>query len=100
MIHMKLTGMRLKQLCASQGVTVKQIQQVLHIGTHQSIYNWFCGKTLPSVDNLLQLSKLLGLSIEDMLVEDNVLDITMRCFAVERNLTGQRHLQAYLKATF
>lgn len=70
MINMKLTGYRIEQECRKQCLTVKQIQEKLHIGSFQSVYNWFCGKTLPSVDNLLELSKLLHVPMESLLIEE------------------------------
>lgn len=69
MIHMKLTGYRIEQQCRKQNLTVKQIQEQLHIGSFQAVYNWFAGKTLPSVDNLLELSKLLHVPMERLLIE-------------------------------
>lgn len=69
MIHVKLTGQRIKQLCKEKGITVKQIQEELGIGAYQSVYNWFCGKTLPSLDNFYSLCKLLGVSMESLIVE-------------------------------
>lgn len=71
MIDAKRTGRRIKEACDSQGITVKQIQRELNIGSFQSIYNWFQGKTLPTLDNLYALSKLLGVSMESMIVEQS-----------------------------
>ena len=68
-IDMKKTGERIKYLCEKEGVTVRQIQEKLHIGAFQSVYNWFEGKTLPSLDNLYRLSKLLNLPMEDIIVD-------------------------------
>lgn len=45
------------------------IQEELDIGAFQSIYNWFSGKTLPSLDNMYRLSKLLNVAMEDMIVD-------------------------------
>ena len=41
----------------------------------QAIYKWISGKSLPSLDNFLILSRLLHASIEDILVVDG--DIVM-----------------------
>ncbi len=68
-IDMKRTGKRLKAKCDRQGVTVRQIQEKLHIGSFQSVYSWFQGKTLPSLDNFYALAKLLGVPMESMIVE-------------------------------
>lgn len=65
---MKRTGLRLKELCRQNGITVKAIQRELHIGAFQSIYAWFSGKALPSLDNMYCLSRLLGIAMEDMIV--------------------------------
>ena len=68
-INMKATGERLKKLCEENCVTIKRIQEELQIGAYKSIYNWFAGKTLPSLDNMYRLSRLLGVPMEDMIVE-------------------------------
>lgn len=68
-IDVKRTGERIKRLCDERGITVKNIQEELNIGAFQSIYNWFAGKTLPSLDNMYRLSKLLNVTMEDMIVD-------------------------------
>ena len=68
-IDMKQTGNRIKSLCAQRGITVKHIQEKLQIGAFQSVYNWFQGKSLPSLDNMYRLSKLLGVSMDDIIVD-------------------------------
>lgn len=68
-IDVKKTGQRIKENCDCQGITVKQIQQELNIGSFQSVYSWFQGKTLPSMDNFYALCKLLHVSMDSMIVE-------------------------------
>lgn len=75
-INMKKTGEKIKKLCAERGVTVKQIQDKLNIGASQSVYGWFSGKALPSLDNMYRLSKLLKVSMEDIII-DNTKIITV-----------------------
>lgn len=72
MIDLKLTGQRMRYFCSQRGITVKQIQKELNIGAFQSVYNWFNGKTLPTLDNFYYLSKMLNVSMESMLVEKPV----------------------------
>ena len=69
MIDMQKTGRRIKEICDKQRITVKQIQEELNIGSFQSIYSWFHGKTLPSLDNFYALCKLLHVSMDSMIVE-------------------------------
>lgn len=62
------TGMKLKKMLETAGYSVKDIQKYLHLTCPQSIYRWFKGKILPSVDHLYALSRLLNVHMEDLLV--------------------------------
>lgn len=74
-IQQKATGERIRELLLNHGYTVKDIQEVMGFENPQAIYKWLSGKSLPSLDNLLILSKVLHTSIEDILVIDG--DITI-----------------------
>lgn len=62
------TGIKLKMMLKAAGYDVKYIQEYLHLSCPQSIYRWFKGKVLPSVEHLCALSKLLNVHMEDLLV--------------------------------
>ncbi len=62
------TGIKLKMMLAVAGYDVKYIQKYLHLSCPQSIYRWFKGKVLPSVEHLCALSKLLNVHMEELLV--------------------------------
>ncbi|MDE6604378.1 MAG: helix-turn-helix domain-containing protein [Lachnospiraceae bacterium] len=62
------TGIKLEILIRTAGYEVKDIQAYLHLSCPQSIYRWFKGKILPSVEHLYALSKLLNVHMEDLLV--------------------------------
>lgn len=62
------TGIKIKTMLEKAGYDVKYIQAYLHLSCPQSIYRWFKGKILPSVDHLCALSRLLGVHMEDLLV--------------------------------
>lgn len=64
----KRTGQQIKMECRKQGLTVKEIQELLQIGAAQSIYNWYQGKSLPALDNMLALSRLLDMPMEKLIV--------------------------------
>lgn len=70
-INMEKTGLKLKIMIRRAGYDVKYIQQYLHLSCPQSIYRWFKGKTLPSVEHLCALSMLLGVHAEELLVFKN-----------------------------
>ena len=69
-IQQKETGKRIKKLLAENGYTVKDIQGAMGFENPQAVYKWVSGRSLPSLDNFIILSKLLHTSIEDILVID------------------------------
>lgn len=71
-IDMKRTGRRIYWICKISGRSVREIQNYLHICSPQSIYNWFHGKTLPSVDNLYALSAWMWIPVNWFLVPKSV----------------------------
>lgn len=71
MIDAKKTGEWLRYLCKRKNIAVAEIQEKLQIASNQAIYAWFNGKTLPSLNNLYALGDLMGIAMNDMVV-DNV----------------------------
>lgn len=70
-IDFEQTGINLKSIINAAGYDVKDIQYYLHLSCPQSIYRWFKGKILPSVEHLNALSLLLGVHMEELLVLKN-----------------------------
>lgn len=98
MIDMQKTGQKIKEACDNQGITVRQLQDELKIGSFQSIYSWFHGKTLPSLDNFYALCKLLDVPMESMIVEQETGEVIVIpiCMA-DDNLQMLGRLQIYAK---
>ena len=69
-IQQKETGRQIKKLLVEKGYTIKDVQSAMGFENPQAIYKWISGKSLPSLDNLVILSRLLYTSIEDILVVD------------------------------
>jgi transcriptional regulator with XRE-family HTH domain len=61
------TGQNIKRIMKMRGLTVKDIQEFLGLGTPQSIYHWFDGRNMPTVDNLYALSELFHLPVDALL---------------------------------
>ena len=76
-VQQEATGNRIRELLLNNGYTVKDIQEVMGFENPQAVYKWLSGKSLPSLDNLLILSKVLHTSIEDILVIDGDITILM-----------------------
>ena len=69
-IQQKETGRQIKKLLVESGYTVRDVQSAMGFENPQAIYKWISGRSLPSLDNFLILSRLLHTSIEDILVID------------------------------
>lgn len=70
-IDMKRTGKRIEQLRKARGLSIRQVQEYFGFEYPQAIYKWQWGETLPSVDNLFALAKLLRVEMQDLLVEND-----------------------------
>lgn len=69
-IRQKETGKQIKKLLAENGYTVRDVQGAMGFENPQAVYKWISGRSLPSLDNFVILSRLLHTSIEDILVVD------------------------------
>lgn len=69
-IQPEKTGERIRKLLMEQGYTIREIQGAFGFENPQAIYKWLSGKSLPSIDNFIILSRLLHTTIEDILVID------------------------------
>ena len=68
-IDMKATGQNLRRLRSEKGYSVADLQTYLGIEYPQAVYHWQAGRNLPSVDHLYAISRLLQVTVDDILVE-------------------------------
>lgn len=62
------TGKNIEKLRKEAGYSVKELQEIFGFGTPQAIYKWQHGTALPTVDNLVLLSVIFKVSIDEILV--------------------------------
>lgn len=67
-IDMKRTGQAIERARKARGLSVREVQEYFGFEYPQAIYKWQWGETLPSVDNLFALAKLLRVDMQDLLV--------------------------------
>ena len=67
-VNLVATGKNIEKLRKEAGYTVKELQNVFGFGTPQAIYKWQHGTALPTVDNLVLLSAIFKVSIDEILV--------------------------------
>ena len=67
-VDLKGTGARIDSLRKRAGMSVKDVQTILGLGSSQAVYKWLTGKCLPTVDNLVILSAVWNIKIDDIIV--------------------------------
>ena len=87
------TGKRLKKLAKRSGYSVRDIQKYLGLSCPQPVYRWYKGVILPSVDNLLRLSELYQVHMEELLVKNGYVLIYDAEKINEKNI--EKRLRAY-----
>ena len=90
-IDITKTGQNIKRIMQLKHFTVKDIQEFLELSAPQSIYHWFDGRNLPTMDNLYALSELFQVPVDAMLVGNRTFEC--RC----KNDMYQRVLIYYEK---
>lgn len=67
-VNLKATGANIVKLRKARGLSVKDLQMYFGFEQPQAIYKWQWGESLPSVDNLYALSKILNTPIDGILI--------------------------------
>ena len=80
-VDLVATGKNIEKLRKEAGYTVKELQNIFGFGTPQAIYKWQNGTALPTVDNLVLLSAIFKVSIDEILVVEQCGGITLSASA-------------------
>ncbi len=70
-IDMTATGRNIDRLRREAGMTVRELQAVFGFSTPQAIYKWQRGDAMPTLDNIVALAAVFGVTVEDILVFKN-----------------------------
>ena len=73
-INLAATKENIMHLMQINGLTAKKVQQALDLGSVQAVYKWLDPrkKDIPSFDNCIQLARLFGCSVEDIVVVNEI----------------------------
>lgn len=69
-VDMKLTGKNIATLRKQRGISVRELQEMLGFATPQSIYKWQRGETLPTIENLIALSCIFSVPVDEIVVSE------------------------------
>lgn len=90
-ISVEQTGLKIKAACEEAGICARDIREYMNFASTQSVYDWFRGKNLPSLDNFYALARLLGIPMESLIVDaDSPSDGTRRAARCECTITKSR----------
>ena len=87
-LDLEATGAKIKTLMKQRGITPRQLQILLDFPYVQTVYNWYAGKNMPTIDNLVVLAQVLGVTMDDIVVT--------RMVEMEIDASGAERLQYLL----
>lgn len=67
-VDMKKTGAHIKELFEKRNISVIEIRNELGLKSKQSVYRWYDGKAMPTIDHLYTLSRMLKVPVDELLV--------------------------------
>ena len=68
MLDLNATGAKIKTIMKQKGMSPRRLQVIMDFPYVQTIYNWFAGKNMPTIDNLVVLASVLGVSMDELVV--------------------------------
>ncbi len=71
-IDLVRTGKNIKRIAKENGFSADKIKDYLGICDKSNVYKWFRGEVLPAVDNLLAMSILFDITINELIVTENI----------------------------
>ena len=69
-INMTATGANIKALIRTKGLKVADVQNIFGFNTPQAIFKWMRGDAMPSIDNMVILAHLLGVTIDEIIITE------------------------------
>ncbi len=67
-IDLVATGKNIIKLREESGLSVRDLQNIFGFATSQAIYKWQHGTALPTIDNLIVLSAVFKVSMEEIII--------------------------------
>ncbi len=74
-IDMTATGRNIDRLRREAGMTVRELQAIFGFSTPQAIYKWQRGLAMPTLDNIVVLAAVFGVTLEEILVFEEAFQI-------------------------
>lgn len=69
-IDMVATGENINKIRKARGISVMDLQEYFGMNNRNSIYKWFRGESLPTLENLYALSVYLEVSMDELVIHE------------------------------
>lgn len=73
-INTAATGQNINRLRIRAGLSVRDLQNVFGFATPQAIYKWIHGTSMPTIDNMVILASVLGVTINEIIAVDDIIE--------------------------
>ena len=67
-IDLVATGKNILRLREEAGLRVRNVQEIFGFATPQAIYKWQHGTAMPTIDNLIVLSAVFQVSLDEIII--------------------------------
>ncbi|MBO4386844.1 MAG: helix-turn-helix transcriptional regulator [Treponema sp.] len=71
-INIEATAAKIKEFRIRAGYSVREIQSIFNFSSPEAIYAWEKGKYLPTIDNMIVIANVYGVSVDEFIVRDFV----------------------------
>ena len=67
-IDMVATGKNITRLRKESGLSVRDLAEIFGFTTPQAVYKWQHGTAIPTIDNLVVLAAVFGVTLDEIVV--------------------------------
>ena len=67
-IDLEATGENIRRIMHERGVSAVEVQEILGLASVKSVYHWIVGRSLPTVDHLVELASVFDVTVDEILV--------------------------------
>lgn len=71
-INVAATAANIKACRIRAGYSVREIQNIFNFNSTEAIYSWEKGKYLPTIDNMIVLAAVYGVTVDDIVIKDEI----------------------------
>lgn len=67
-IDVKATGANIKAIMKMKGFKIADVQERCGFNTPQAIFKWMRGDALPTIDNMIIIADMFGVTIDQIVI--------------------------------